>query len=156
MCSCDEKIDYLVINTANANMLLSVSETDFVVNMNLFNLDSNYETCDIEVVGFMLLDSTGQLSDQILGTLKIHSNIQTMNTYSSEPGLIGVIHRFRRNGSNYGTNIVPIKTKCKVPFGNINIKIKDFQDQVFGTNNVNNITIVFKISYHEKPKKLLG
>ena len=41
MCSC-ERVDFLVINSGNANALLSISETDFTINVNQFNLNVIY------------------------------------------------------------------------------------------------------------------
>ena len=146
MCTNIKTTDYLVLNTANANLIASTSETVFVFDIN--NLNYDYDLCTLELVRCVIEDtSTSLISSQIKGLVKLYSNIQTLNVFSNEAGLVGVFERYEYVGDILETKHIPILTKCRPPRGSVKFFLKNSSDVVFADTNVNNISLVFKITY---------
>ena len=146
MCTNIKTTDYLVLNTAKANLIASNTETEFVFDIN--NLNYEYDLCTLELVSCVIEDtSTSLISSQIKGLVKIYSNIQTFNIYAFESGLVGIIERHEIVGDIMESSNIAMSVKCKPPRGSIKFSLKNSSDVVFADTNVNNISLVFKITY---------
>lgn len=148
MCTC-EMIDYLIINSHEAD--ISTSETDFYYIVNGLNTD--FERCSFELINFIVKDGTSP-SNQLIGSIFIHANVSPININSRKSDIVGVVERYP------DTTLITkppseIKSYIKTPHGQIHIQIKDINGSVFNDSNIDYFTLIFKVTYHQKTQKLL-
>jgi len=154
MCSC-EKVDYLVIDNS-VDSISAVSATDFTINITQLNRE--YDYCSLELVGVCVddTDPANSPSTQIRGFVKVlMNNVNPMNVFDKSNQMVGAFSRRFEETDMLIDTVYPIKTHLKVLNGSYNIKICDVDDVIHSATNISSITLIFKITYHEKSQKLL-
>jgi len=149
MCSC-EKVDYLVVNSNETEVF--VSETDF--HYIVTGLDTDYERCSFELINFIVKDGISA-STQLVGSIFIHANVSPTNINSRNSDIVGVVERYLDNTTLITKPCSAIKSHIKTPHGQIHFQIKDINGSVYSETNIDYLTMIFKITYHEKSQKLL-
>jgi len=150
MCSC-EKVDYLIINSNEAEVYASETDFHYIVN----GLDTDYERCSLELINFIIKDGSSA-SAQLDGSIFVHANLSPMNINSRNSDIVGVVERYLDSAGILITKPpAPIKSHIKTPQGRIHFQIKNINGSVFEETNIDYFTLIFKITYHEKSQKLL-
>ena len=145
----------IVINSSHK---LSGTHCNFEYDL-MANTPNNYQNCYVRVVDCIITDNvvadTSRVqSNQIAGIVQICLDLGQQNVLAEIPNFAGCFRRELRfldtdtdNFNMVSSKPANIAVQSVKPNGIINVTLRDYNDAVFDSTNVANVTLVLEVSF---------